>query len=203
MVRHPRYRLLLIANTALYTTGGNWVLQQDIDQLARWLRLGLDITVSVNVLARHRSPVAHHLVIEVLETTASADIDYTCALMEECRALGLRFAPDDFGTGYSTFTYPKRLSVDMLKIDGSFVTNMLSDRQDLTIMEGMIGLSRTFECSVVADGVETREQAQRLTETGCNVGQGNGIAASMPADEAPPSVGRYCGVVRPQGRLAT
>lgn len=137
-------------------------MQQGIDQLARWLRLGLDITVSVNVLARrlqepqfaqhlegllyrHRSPVAHHLIIEVLETTALADIDYTCALLEEWRALGVRFALDDFGTGYSTFTYLKRLPVDMLKIDRSFVTNMPSDRQDLAIMDGVIGLSQTFE----------------------------------------------------------
>ena len=216
----PAHFLPLIENTALSTSVGNWVLQQGIEQLARWLRLGLDITVSVNIsarhlqkplfaqhlgglLSRHPSPVAHQLIIEVLETTALADIDYTCALMEKCRALGVRFALDDFGTGYSTFTYLKRLPVDMLKIDRSFVTNMLSDRQDLAIVEGVIGLSQTFGCSVVAEGVETHEQAQRLIEIGCAVGQGNGIAAAMPADEVPAWVGRYCGVVGPQERLAT
>ena len=216
----PAHFLPLIENTALSTSVGNWVLQQGIEQLARWLRLGLDITVSVNIsarhlqeplfaqhlaglLSRHPSPVAHQLIIEVLETTALADIDYTCALMEECRALGVRFALDDFGTGYSTFTYLKRLPVDMLKIDRSFVTNMLSDRQDLAIVEGVIGLSQTFGCSVVAEGVETHEQAQRLIEIGCAVGQGNGIAAAMPADEVPAWVGRYCGVVGPQVKLAT
>ena len=84
--------------------------------------MGLDITVSINVsarhlqeplfaqhlaglLSRHQAPVAHRLILEVLETAAVADVDYTCALMEECRALGVRFALDDFGTGYSTFTY--------------------------------------------------------------------------------------------------
>ena len=216
----PAHFLPLIENTALSTSVGNWVLQQGIEQLARWLRLGLDITVSVNIsarhlqeplfaqhlaglLSRHPSPVAHQLIIEVLETTALADIDYTCALMEECRALGVRFALDDFGTGYSTFTYLKRLPVDMLKIDRSFVTNMLSDRQDLAIVEGVIGLSQTFGCSVVAEGVETHEQAQRLIEIGCAVGQGNGIAAAMPADEVPAWVGRYCGVVGPQKKDAT
>ena len=129
--------------------------------------------------------MAHRLIIEVLETAALADIDYTCELMEECRALGVRFALDDFGTGYSTFTYLKRLPIDMLKIDRSFVNNMLGDRQDLAIVEGVIGLSQTFGCTVVAEGVETPAQAQRLIEIGCDVGQGNGIAAAMPADEVP------------------
>ena len=195
----PAQFLPLIENTGLSISVGNWVLQHGIDQLARWLRLGLDMTVSINVsarhlqeplfaqhlaglLSRHPAPVSQRLIIEVLETAALADIDHTCELMEECRALGVRFALDDFGTGYSTFTYLKRLPIDMLKIDRSFVFNMLSDRQDLAIVEGVIGLSQTFGCTVVAEGVETRAQAQRLIEIGCDVGQGNGIAAAMPAD---------------------
>ena len=117
--------------------------------------------------------------------------------MEECRALGVRFALDDFGTGYSTFTYLKRLPIDMLKIDRSFVTNMLSDRQDLAIVEGVIGLSQTFGCSVVAEGVETAEQAQRLIEIGCEVGQGNGIAAAMPPELLLPWVRGYKGMGTP------
>ena len=78
------------------------------------------------LLARHSTPVARHLIIEVLETAALADVDFTCDLMETCRALGVRFALDDFGTGYSTFTYLKRLPLDLLKIDRSFVHNMLA-----------------------------------------------------------------------------
>jgi EAL domain-containing protein (putative c-di-GMP-specific phosphodiesterase class I) len=186
-------------------------MQHGIEQLANWLRLGLDITVSINVsarhlqeplfaqhlaglLSRHQTPVAQRLIIEVLETAALADVDYTCSLMEECRALGVRFALDDFGTGYSTFTYLKRLPIDMLKIDRSFVINMLADRQDLAIVEGVIGLSQTFGCAVVAEGVETPAQAQRLIEIGCHVGQGNGIAAAMPADEVPAWVRDYKGM---------
>ena len=146
------------------------------------------------MLSRHDAPVAHRLIIEVLETAALADVDYTCELMEECRALGVRFALDDFGTGYSTFTYLKQLPIDMLKIDRSFVINMLGDRQDLAIVEGVIGLSQTFGCTVVAEGVETRAQAQRLVEIGCPVGQGNGIAAAMPADEVVGWVRGYKGM---------
>jgi EAL domain-containing protein (putative c-di-GMP-specific phosphodiesterase class I) len=106
----------------------------------------------------------------------------------------VRFALDDFGTGYSTFTYLKQLPIDMLKIDRSFVTNMLGDRQDLAIVEGVIGLSQTFGCSVVAEGVETRAQAQRLIEIGCSIGQGNGIAAAMPAEQVAAWVRDYKGM---------
>jgi diguanylate cyclase (GGDEF)-like protein/PAS domain S-box-containing protein len=207
----PAQFLPLIENTGLSISVGNWVMQQGIEQLARWLKLGMDMTVSINVsarhlqeplfaqhlaglLSRHQAPVAHRLIIEVLETAALADVDYTCSLMEECRALGVRFALDDFGTGYSTFTYLKRLPIDMLKIDRSFVINMLGDRQDLAIVEGVIGLSQTFGCTVVAEGVETPAQAQRLIEIGCDVGQGNGIAAAMPAEDVADWVRNYRGM---------
>ena len=207
----PAQFLPLIENTGLSSSVGNWVLQHGIDQLAQWLSQGLDLTVSINISARHlqeplfaqhlsgllarqQASVAQHLIIEVLETAALADVDYTCTLMEECRALGVRFALDDFGTGYSTFTYLKRLPIDMLKIDRSFVTHMLSDRHDLAIVEGVIGLSQTFGCTVVAEGVETPEQAQRLIEIGCTMGQGNGIAAAMPAEQVPGWVSSYVGM---------
>ncbi len=211
----PAQFLPLIENTGLGNSVGNWVFQNGIAQLAQWLREGLDITLSINVsarhlqeplfaqhlaglLQRHREPVGQRLVIEVLETAALADIDYTCRLMQQCRALGVRFALDDFGTGYSTLTYLKRLPLDMLKIDRSFVTNMLHDRQDLAIVEGVIGLSHTFGCSVVAEGVETPEQARRLIDIGCHVGQGNGIAPAMPADQVPAWIRGYRGLTEPQ-----
>jgi diguanylate cyclase (GGDEF)-like protein/PAS domain S-box-containing protein len=214
----PAQFLPLIENTGLSVSVGNWVLQHGIEQLAHWLRLGLDITLSINISARHlqeplfaqhlagllskyQAPVAHKLIIEVLETAALADVDYTCDLMQECRALGVRFALDDFGTGYSTFTYLKRLPIDMLKIDRSFVINMLSDRQDLAIVEGVIGLSQTFGCTVVAEGVETPEQATKLIQIGCDVGQGNGIAAAMPADEVLAWVRGYRGIASQLGPL--
>ena len=196
----PAHFLPLIEHTGLGTAVGDWVLREGIAQLVRWQSIGLDLTLSINVSARHlqepmfarnladllaaqRLPVADRLILEVLETTALADINFTCELMEQCRALGVRFALDDFGTGYSTLTYLKRLPLDMLKIDRSFVINMLNDRQDMAIVEGVIGLSQTFGCTVVAEGVETLEQAQALIEIGCDIGQGNGIAHAMPADD--------------------
>jgi EAL domain-containing protein (putative c-di-GMP-specific phosphodiesterase class I) len=92
----------------------------------------------------------------------------------------VRFALDDFGTGYSTLTYLKRLPVDVLKIDRSFVHHMLDDTQDRAIVEGVIGLARTFGCTVVAEGVESPAQARTLLDLGCDIGQGTGIAAPMP-----------------------
>lgn len=207
----PAQFLPLIEHTVLSVSVGNWVLAQGIEQLARWQRLGLDLTVSINIsarhlqepmfaqdlaalLARHKTPIAPRLTIEVLETAALADIDHTCKLMNECRALGVQVALDDFGTGYSTLTYLKRLPLDVLKIDRSFVMNMLEDRQDLAIIEGVIGLSHTFGCSVVAEGVESAAVAQRLIEIGCRVGQGNGIAPAMPAEEVFGWVRNYRGM---------
>lgn len=220
---HPEHGLVppgqflpLVEHTGLGIALGRWVLAEGISQLAAWLRSGLDITVSINVSARHlqepsfvdelaellgrQGPeVVGHLVLEVLETAALADIDYTCELMQRCRALGVRFALDDFGTGYSTFTYLKRLPLDVLKIDRSFVQHMLADHQDLAIVEGVIALSRTFGCSVVAEGVETPAQATRLIALGCDIGQGNGIAAAMAAADLPGWVRGFKGMAPANG----
>jgi EAL domain-containing protein (putative c-di-GMP-specific phosphodiesterase class I) len=196
----PLHFLPLIENTGLSSRVGDWVLAQALDHLAQWQRSGLDISVSVNVsarhlqesdfaqrlselLARHPEPLATHLELEMLETVAHADIEVTSALVARCQGIGVRFALDDFGTGYSTLSYLKRLPVDVLKIDRSFVHHMLDDTQDLAIVEGVIGLARTFNCTVVAEGVESPAQARVLLDLGCNIGQGNGIAAPMPSTQ--------------------
>ncbi|MBL8288580.1 MAG: EAL domain-containing protein [Rubrivivax sp.] len=195
----PLQFLPLIENTGLSARVGDWVLAQALDHLVQWQRAGFDISVSVNVSARHlqepdfamrlaallarrSEPLAEKLELEMLESAAHADIEATSSLMARCRELGVRFALDDFGTGYSTLTYLKRLPVDVLKVDRSFVHHMLDDAHDRAIVEGVIGLARTFNCSVVAEGVESPAQARALLELGCDIGQGNGIAAPMPAD---------------------
>ena len=207
----PMQFLPLIENTGLSSRVGDWVLSQALDHLALWRRDGLDISVSVNItarhlqepdfalrlselLARHADPIASHLELEMLETAAHADIEATSALVGRCQALGVRFALDDFGTGYSTLTYLKRLPVDVLKIDRSFVHHMLDDTQDLAIVEGVIGLARTFGCLVVAEGVESPAQARTLLELGCEIGQGTGVAAPMPSELVASWVREYRGM---------
>jgi diguanylate cyclase (GGDEF)-like protein/PAS domain S-box-containing protein len=207
----PAQFLPLIENTGLSSRVGDWVLGQALEHLAVWRRAGHDISVSVNVSARHlqepdfalrlsellaRYPdaPATALELEVLETAAHADIEATSALLARCRALGVRFALDDFGTGYSTLTYLKQLPVDVLKIDRSFVHHMLDDLQDRAIVEGVIGLARTFQCVVVAEGVESPAQARTLLDMGCNIGQGTGIAAPMPAQAVAAWIRDYRGL---------
>jgi diguanylate cyclase (GGDEF)-like protein/PAS domain S-box-containing protein len=207
----PMQFLPQIANTGLLSRIGDWVLSQALEHLSQWRRTGLDITVSVNIsarhlqepdfaqrlselLARHKEPLAAYLELEMLETEAHADIEATSALVARCQAVGVRFALDDFGTGYSTLAYLKRLPVDVLKIDRSFVHQMLDDAQDRAIVEGVIGLARTFGCVVVAEGVESPAQARALLEMGCEIGQGTGIAAPMPADQVAAWVRDYRGM---------
>ncbi len=194
----PLQFLPLIENTGLSSRVGDWVLAQALEHLSQWRRNGFDLSVSVNVsarhlqepdfalrlselLARHSEMLATRLELEMLETAAHADIEATSALVARCQGIGVRFALDDFGTGYSTLTYLKRLPVDVLKIDRSFVHHMLDDTQDRAIVEGVIGLARTFGCTVVAEGVESPAQARTLLDLGCDIGQGTGIAAPMPA----------------------
>ncbi len=207
----PMQFLPLIENTGLSSRVGDWVIAQALDHLSSWRRDGFDFSVSVNVsarhlqepdfaqrlselLARHAEPLAAHLELEMLETAAHADIEATSALLARCRAIGVRFALDDFGTGYSTLTYLKRLPVDVLKIDRSFVHHMLDDSQDRAIVEGVIGLAGTFGCTVVAEGVESPAQARTLLELGCNLGQGTGIAAPMPSGQVAKWVREYRGM---------
>jgi diguanylate cyclase (GGDEF)-like protein/PAS domain S-box-containing protein len=207
----PLQFLPLIEHTGLSSRVGDWVLSQALEHLSQWRRNGLDFSVSVNVsarhlqepdfalrlselLARHAEPLAPHLELEMLETAAHADIEATSALVARCQGIGVRFALDDFGTGYSTLTYLKRLPVDVLKIDRSFVHHMLDDEQDRAIVEGVIGLARTFGCTVVAEGVESPAQARTLLDLGCDIGQGTGIAAPMPVAQVAGWVREYKGV---------
>jgi diguanylate cyclase (GGDEF)-like protein/PAS domain S-box-containing protein len=207
----PAQFLPLIEHTGLSSRVGDWVLEQAMERLAHWLAEGLDLSVSVNVSARHlqepdfaqrlsellarqKQPLGSRLELEVLESAALADVGHTSELLESCRRMGVRFALDDFGTGYSTLTYLKRLPVDVLKIDRSFVHNMLDDAQDLAIVEGVIGLARTFGCTVVAEGIESPAQARTLIDLGCDIGQGAGIATPMPAADVLQWVREYRGI---------
>ena len=106
-------------------------------------------------------------------------------IINECQAIGVSFALDDFGTGYSSLTYLKRLSVNQLKIDQSFVRDMLDDPDDLSILGGVLNMATAFRRQVLAEGVETVAHGAMLLQLGCELAQGYGIARPMPADDIP------------------
>ncbi len=181
---------------------GEWVIDSALCEMERWRAEGLEIPVSVNVaaqqlqkvgfveslsalLAAHPSISPSSLELEVLESSALEDVALVSQVIRDCNKLGVSFALDDFGTGYSSLSYLKRLPVDVLKIDQSFVHDMLDDPEDLTILEGVLGLATAFRRQAVAEGVETVEHGQMLLRLGCQVAQGYGIARPMPARKLP------------------
>ena len=204
--QHPQKGLLLptaflsvIENHPLAIEVGEWVLDTALRQIAQWRANGLDLHVSVNIgahqlqrpdfverlralLARHPQIRAGDLELEILETSALEELVHVSRVIEECRAIGVSFALDDFGTGYSSLTYLKRLAVKQLKIDQSFVRDMLDDPDDLAILEGVISLANAFHREVIAEGVETLAHGQVLLQLGCELAQGFGIARPMLGD---------------------
>jgi diguanylate cyclase (GGDEF)-like protein len=198
----PAVFLPVIENDALAIAIGEWVIDTALTQMERWHAAGLDMGVSVNVgarqlqqanfverlqtqLAAHPNVPANLLELEVLETSALEDINQVSQVIEACAALGVAFALDDFGTGYSSLTYLKRLRVGLLKIDQSFVRDMLDDPDDLAILQGVIGLAAAFRRDVIAEGVETIAHGSLLLHLGCELAQGFGIARPMPGEQLP------------------
>ena len=207
--RHPTHGLMppgeflpIIENSELDSAIGEWVLGTALTQMQTWQEMGLDFQISVNISAHHlqqedfiqrlaETLAAHptvppgRLQLEVLETAALEDMAGVSEIMRLCRAKGVSFALDDFGTGYSSLTYLKRLPAETLKIDQSFIRDILEDPEDLAIVQGIIALSKAFGHSVVAEGVETAEHGLMLLRLGCELAQGYGIARPMPAAELP------------------
>jgi len=198
----PAMFLPVIEDHPLAVEIGEWVIDAALTQMALWRTAGLAIPVSVNVGARQlqqadfverlRKILAEHpdiepsyLEMEVLETSALEDMARASQVIEDCREIGVTFALDDFGTGYSSLTYLRRLPVTLLKIDQSFVRDMLGDPDDLAILDGVVCLATAFHRQVIAEGVETVEHGEMLLRLGCELAQGYGIARPMPARELP------------------
>ena len=198
----PSMFLPVIENHPLSLTIGEWVIDAALIQMSEWQTIGLDLPVSVNIgalqlqqedfvvrlsqlLAKHPDVSPDKLELEIVETSAIKDIGQISELMQACRLLGVHFALDDFGTGYSSLTYLKRLPASMLKIDQSFVRDMIDDADDLAIVEGVVGLAKAFHREVIAEGVETIAHGVLLLKLGCELAQGYGIAKPMAASEIP------------------
>ena len=209
--QHPERGLLnpdeflpVIESNPMSIEIGEWVIDTALTQISQWQTIGVElpVTTSVNVaalqlqqpdftdrlttlLAAHPGVDPSYLELEVLETSALEDVQHTSIMMYACMALGVKFALDDFGTGYSSLTYLRRLPANLIKIDQSFVRDMLSDADDLAIVEGVIALAKSFNREVIAEGVETIEHGTALLQLGCELAQGYGIAKPMPASDIP------------------
>jgi EAL domain-containing protein (putative c-di-GMP-specific phosphodiesterase class I) len=197
-----------IEGTKLEVELGDWVVATALAQLEQWHLAALPMELSINISARHlqasdftwklkrkllRYPKLPKgsLQIEVLETAALEDIPRAIDTIERCRSLGITFALDDFGTGYSSLSYLGRLPVDTLKIDQSFIRDMMLDKGDRAIVQGVIALAKAFDRRIVAEGVETEELFLALLDMGCEYGQGYGIARPMPASRLPAWLERW------------
>jgi EAL domain-containing protein (putative c-di-GMP-specific phosphodiesterase class I) len=140
------------------------------------------ITRLVDTIAARAIDV-DRLSVEITEHAVLDDLDLAVRTLQEIRNLGIRLAIDDFGTGYSSLSYLRRLPVDSVKIDRSFITELGNPDADATIVAGIIGLARGLGLGVVAEGVERPEQAQALQELGCTLAQGYLFSPPVALDE--------------------
>jgi diguanylate cyclase (GGDEF)-like protein/PAS domain S-box-containing protein len=192
----------LVQQTGLIQPLTRYVIDAALRQARAWTEQGWDLAVAVNLstrnlldaefpdqvaalLARHRV-ASRHLELEITESTMLEDPPRTRAILERLSNMGIRLSIDDFGTGYSSLAYLKRLPVDEIKIDRSFVMNMDSSEDDATIVRSTIDLGRNLGLEVVAEGVETGPIWDRLTALGCTVAQGYFLSPPVPADELTP-----------------
>ena len=214
--RHPRDGFVspaqfipLAEESGLILPIGEWALQAACERLALWAQqpalAGLTLAVNVSPRQFHQScfvpqvlaalaragAEGRHLKLEMTEGLLLADVEDTIAKMSTLRSYGVGFSLDDFGTGYSSLAYLKRLPVDELKIDRSFVMGMERDLDDARIVRSTIGLAHTLGLTVVAEGVENEKLMAMLEHLGCDEAQGYGIARPMPIDDWLPWVERW------------
>jgi diguanylate cyclase (GGDEF)-like protein len=198
----PNEFLPVIEEHVLGIALGEWVIGTALSQIKAWQTLGLNIAVSVNIsaiqlqsddfatrlaelLAAFPEVAPSALELEVLETSAIDDLLQVSETMLACIKLGVNFALDDFGTGYSSLSHLRRLPASLIKIDQTFVRDMLIDTDDLSIVESVVVLAKTFKREVIAEGVESIPHGVALLHLGCELAQGYGIAKPMMAKDIP------------------
>ncbi|MEW8505957.1 MAG: EAL domain-containing protein [Candidatus Thiodiazotropha sp.] len=213
--RHPQRGLLqpgeflpIIENEELAVSLDKWVLERALKQLDAWQAEQLNLSISINIGARFlqkgdfvhqlRKHLQSHpgidpkrLELEVLESSALEDMAQVSEVIKTCSDMGVECALDDFGTGYSSLTYLKLLPASFLKIDQSFVRDMLDDPEDLAILEGVLGLATAFRRVAIAEGVETIAHGRLLLQLGCEQAQGFMIARPMPASDLPGWINKW------------
>lgn len=197
----PSHFISIAEESPLIIALGQHLLELACKQLVAWKDHPLTnhLSIAVNVSARqfrhqtfeneirralHESGAPPHLLkLELTESMLVDDIDMVISKMSGLKALGVSFSLDDFGTGYSSLSYLKRLPFDQIKIDRSFVTDVLSDDNDVAICRAVIALGKSLSLKVLAEGVETQEQWNHLLAEGCDEAQGYHFCRPMPADD--------------------
>ena len=196
----PAQFIPLTEETGLIVPIGLWVLETACAQLKTWQHDALtrDLTLAVNVSAkqfRQADFVAQvqrvllasgakpsHLKLELTESTVLENVDDTIAKMREIKMLGVSFSMDDFGTGYSSLQYLKRLPLDQIKIDQSFVRDIISDPNDAAIVQTIIAMTEALGLNVIAEGVETEAQRDFLDKHRCHAFQGYLFSKPVPVE---------------------
>ncbi|WP_110968412.1 putative bifunctional diguanylate cyclase/phosphodiesterase [Pseudomonas huaxiensis] len=195
----PQNFIPFIENTNLIVDVGNWVMEEALRQITQWRKSGKDWSISVNIgalhfqqkgfakrleclLAQYPEARPEQLDIEIVESVLLGDMSCAVRNINDCQALGVTFSLDDFGTGYSSLSYLEKLDTQSIKIDQSFIRGILNDKKSLLLTIAIIGLAKSFNRQVIAEGVETIEQADLLMRLGCDIAQGYVIAKPMPAE---------------------
>ena len=202
--RHPSLGLVppaefipVAEETGLIVELGAWVLDEAYRQAAAWMRQGIRLVIAVNVsavqlraddlgerivaLAQRHGMAVGALEIELTESLVMADPERAIGVLGKLREIGLRIAVDDFGTGYSSLSYLRRLPLDVLKIDRSFVRDANTNPEDAQIVRTIIALAKALGLTTIAEGVEDSRQAELLSEAGCDHVQGYLYARPLPA----------------------
>lgn len=206
----PSHFLPLIEDQDLALPIGDFVIREAMTQAHTWASQGMKLPVSINLFARqlqqrgfvdslaqtqqeiggsHQTP----LEIEIIENAALEGIRDLPGLVSRCQKMGITFSLDDFGTGYSTLDHLRRIPAQALKIDRSFIRNLLTSEADRTLVEATIGLGRAFSRRIIAEGVEQTEQLRWLRDAGCDEMQG--FLFARPMDEA--AVSQWIATYRP------
>jgi diguanylate cyclase (GGDEF)-like protein/PAS domain S-box-containing protein len=184
----PQDFIPVAEETGLIVSLGNWVLEEACRQAADWRRRGLQITIAVNVSARqiakdrladrvaklleqHGLP-ASALQIELTETALLTATEMATETLNRLREMGVVIAIDDFGTGYSSLARMRRLPIDLVKIDRSFIENVDHDTKDAEVVRTIVALAKALGLDIIAEGVESLQQSQILSDSGCTVCQG-------------------------------
>ena len=179
---------------------GEWVVSQACAQLSQWHRYGYDqLSVAVNLSSRQRelgletaylkrvleenNLKGESVILEITESLLMRDTEESVKWLSEFKELGVKLSVDDFGTGYSSLSYLKRFPVDALKIDRSFVSDLPQDSDSASLVRTIIGMAKSLNLGLVAEGVETEQQAAFLTAEGCHVLQGYYYAEPLPVED--------------------